>query len=565
MGCDGAPHARRARRRRRRLRAADAARAHEPELGAVAARVRRGVPGQRPPARAAADPDAPGPVNRGVELAARSRLAPGGHPHQVEAGVVVRMAVLYEVLAGAPRRGARTGPPALRMTASRDRHPGGRPPTCSSARRTSSIRAPGSTARPTCSSAAARSPRSARRARSTRPRAPRSSRAQGRHLLPGVRRPARPPAHARPGAQGGPRDRHPRGGGRRLLRGRRRCRTPTRSSTPRRCCARCATPRARDARIPVGFLAAITRGLHGDELTEMAELRDDGRGRLHRRRRAGRTAPGCCATRCSTSACAAACSRCTRRTPRCRATARCTRARSARCSAWRGSRRSRSRRWSRATRRSRGYEGGRVHMQHLSARESVEAVAEAKAAGVQVSCEAIAAPPVPDHEAVRDLDTRMKMNPPLRTEARPPGADRRACATASIDCIATDHAPHARDEKEVPFEQAPMGTTGLETAFAAVHTELVAARACCRWPRGRALDERRARCSTCRRRAIEVGAPANLTLVDLGAGVGGRRERLRVAQRELLLRRAHAQRQGLLTVAAGAVAYRERARCEVAA
>ena len=67
----------------------------------------------------------------------------------------------------------------------------------------------------------------------------------------------------------------------------------------------------------------------------------------------------------------------------------------------------------------------------------------------------------------------MKMNPPLRTEA-----DRQAlidgpALRASIDCVATDHAPHARDEKEVPFEQAPMGTTGLETAFAAVHTELV--------------------------------------------------------------------------------------------
>ncbi len=64
------------------------------------------------------------------------------------------------------------------------------------------------------------------------------------------------------------------------------------------------------------------------------------------------------------------------------------------------------------------------------------------------------------------------MNPPLRTEA-----DRQALIDGlrdgTIDCIATDHAPHARDEKEVPFEQAPMGTTGLETAFAAVYTELV--------------------------------------------------------------------------------------------
>ena len=68
-------------------------------------------------------------------------------------------------------------------------------------------------------------------------------------------------------------------------------------------------------------------------------------------------------------------------------------------------------------------------------------------------------------EVVRTLDSRFKMNPPLRTEL-----DRRALIeglrSGVIDCVATDHAPHARHEKEVPFEQAPMGTTGLETAFA---------------------------------------------------------------------------------------------------
>ena len=75
-------------------------------------------------------------------------------------------------------------------------------------------------------------------------------------------------------------------------------------------------------------------------------------------------------------------------------------------------------------------------------------------------------------EAVRTLDTNFKMNPPLRTED-----DRQALIEAlrsgAIDCIATDHAPHAREEKEQPFELAPMGVTGLETAFAALHTGLV--------------------------------------------------------------------------------------------
>jgi dihydroorotase len=118
------------------------------------------------------------------------------------------------------------------------------------------------------------------------------------------------------------------------------------------------------------------------------------------------------------------------------------------------------------------YEDARVHFQHLSAVESVQALAAAKAAGARVSGEV-----TPHHltltdDMVRTLDSRFKMNPPLRTEHH-----RRALVEALksgvIDCIATDHAPHARHEKEVPFEQAPMGTTGLETAFPAVYTELV--------------------------------------------------------------------------------------------
>ena len=119
-----------------------------------------------------------------------------------------------------------------------------------------------------------------------------------------------------------------------------------------------------------------------------------------------------------------------------------------------------------------GYEDARIHVQHLSARESVDAVRAAKKAGVRVSCEA-----TPHHltltdDAVRDLDARFKMNPPLRSEE-----DRQALIAGlldgTIDCIATDHAPHSPDEKEVPFEAAAFGVTGLETAFAVLHTELV--------------------------------------------------------------------------------------------
>src|SRR3954451_4252393 len=120
-----------------------------------------------------------------------------------------------------------------------------------------------------------------------------------------------------------------------------------------------------------------------------------------------------------------------------------------------------------------GYESGRIHVQNLSAAESVETVRAARADDVQISCEAS-----PHHlcltdEEVRSLDPqRFKMNPPLRSEA-----DRQALIDGlrdgTIECIATDHAPHAPEEKEVPFAQAAMGVTGLETAFAAIHAELV--------------------------------------------------------------------------------------------
>jgi dihydroorotase len=118
------------------------------------------------------------------------------------------------------------------------------------------------------------------------------------------------------------------------------------------------------------------------------------------------------------------------------------------------------------------FEDARIHVQHLSARESVEAIAAAKEDGVRVTCEA-----TPHHltltdEEVRSLDSRFKMNPPLRSED-----DRQALIeglrSGLIDCVATDHAPHAAHEKEVPFEQADMGVIGLETAFAVLHTDLV--------------------------------------------------------------------------------------------
>jgi dihydroorotase len=119
------------------------------------------------------------------------------------------------------------------------------------------------------------------------------------------------------------------------------------------------------------------------------------------------------------------------------------------------------------------YEGGRIHVCHVSAAETAEEVRRAKARGVRITGEVTPHHLVLTDAAVESLDpTRHKMNPPLREES-----DRQALIAAladgTLDCVATDHAPHAADEKEVPWEEAPFGVTGLETAFAACNTHLV--------------------------------------------------------------------------------------------
>ena len=327
----------------------------------------------------------------------------------------------------------------------------------------------------------------------------------------------------------------------------------------------------REARVPVGFMASITRGLEGEALTEMAELADAGalgftddgrpvhragilRKALQYQRLAGRLLclheedpslsgrgvmhEGEVSARLGLAGIPSI-------------SESTLIARDASLA---------------------GYEDGRIHIQHLSARESVEAVAEAKARGVRITAEVS-----PHHLTLTDaallrahaaqageagrgggsgLDTRLKMNPPLRSER-----DRQALIAGlrdgTIDCVATDHAPHAREEKEVPFEEAPMGTTGLETAFAALYTELVRPGVL---PLALIVDRLSAGAAFVGLPlpSIRTGEGANFCLVDLEAeyevgeaGYESRSENCCFAGRRL-----HGR--VLATVAAGAVAYRQR-------
>jgi dihydroorotase len=116
--------------------------------------------------------------------------------------------------------------------------------------------------------------------------------------------------------------------------------------------------------------------------------------------------------------------------------------------------------------------GTRLHICHLSSARSVELVRRAKAEGIRVTAEV-----TPHHLVFTDddlvsYDTNLKVNPPLRS-AEDRDALRAGVTDGTIDAIATDHAPHAVEEKEAEFDQSPPGTIGLETALASVLTELV--------------------------------------------------------------------------------------------
>src|SRR5438477_94209 len=116
--------------------------------------------------------------------------------------------------------------------------------------------------------------------------------------------------------------------------------------------------------------------------------------------------------------------------------------------------------------------GGQVHLCHVSTRGSVELIRRAKEAGIRVTAEV-----TPHHLTLTDhagdtYDTHVKMNPPLR-EAGDIAALRQGLKDGVIDCIASDHAPHAYDAKEAAFDDAPFGIIGLETAFGVAPTEPV--------------------------------------------------------------------------------------------
>ena len=200
------------------------------------------------------------------------------------------------------------------------------------------------------------------------------------------------------------------------------------------------------------------------------------------------------------------------------------------------------------------YESRPLHILHLSARESVDELRRARTAGVAASGEV-----TPHHlcltdEAVRTLDPNMKMSPPLRAET-----DRQALVEAlrdgTIAAIATDHAPHAGHEKDVPYEEAPNGVTGLETAFAVLYTRLVQPGTLPLETLLERMSAGPARVFGLERPRIAVGAPANLVLLDLAARQRVEAESFRSKSKNSWLLGKGLTGRVLMTVADGTIAY----------
>jgi len=163
-----------------------------------------------------------------------------------------------------------------------------------------------------------------------------------------------------------------------------------------------------------------------------------------------------------------------------------------------------------------GHVGSRVHIQHLSTAGSVDIVRWAKARGIQVTAEATPHHLLFTHEEARTYNPLFKVNPPLRT-SEDVEAVREGLADGTIDIVATDHAPHASEDKDCEWAAASFGMLGLETALGVVQQVMVDSGRMTWQDVARVMSHtpaRIGRVEASHGRPLTVGEPANLTLVD---------------------------------------------------
>lgn len=160
--------------------------------------------------------------------------------------------------------------------------------------------------------------------------------------------------------------------------------------------------------------------------------------------------------------------------------------------------------------------GGRYHAAHLSSAKSVDLIRKAKEKGVKVTAEVTIHHLLLTHESLITYDTNYKINPPLRTET-----DREALLKGledgTIDCIVSDHAPHTREEKEMEFDLAPFGISGVEILVPLLLSELIAKGKLSLRRGVEALSLKPYQILGLKPPSIKENEPANLTILDLNA------------------------------------------------
>jgi len=157
--------------------------------------------------------------------------------------------------------------------------------------------------------------------------------------------------------------------------------------------------------------------------------------------------------------------------------------------------------------------GSRVHIAHVSCKESVEIIAEAKRKGAKVTCETCPHYFSLSEEEVLGFDTNMKMNPPLRSR-EDVEAIRKGLKDGTIDVISSDHAPHTENEKDIEFERAEFGVIGLETELAVAITELVRPGIIDWWQLVRKMSLNPAGILGIKKGTLSVGSDADVIIID---------------------------------------------------
>jgi dihydroorotase len=160
--------------------------------------------------------------------------------------------------------------------------------------------------------------------------------------------------------------------------------------------------------------------------------------------------------------------------------------------------------------------GARLHIAHVSTRGSVELVRRAKADGTAVTCETCPHYFALTDDEVRDYNTNMRVNPPLRS-ADDVAAVRRGIADGTIDVIASDHAPHSLEEKQVEFDAAPPGVIGVETLLSVTLTALVETGVLALARAIELMTSAPARILEIPAGSLDVGAPADVCVFDPAA------------------------------------------------